>query len=86
MVQLKDITLNCDESLHLELEELGNVMHDFIEQEVMCTGEENKPAFPPHVIRALAEAEDRLMQASYVVYLYYSRKNREELKVKSNPA
>lgn len=85
MVQLKDITLNCDESLHLELEELGNVMHDFLD-EVMCTGEENKPAFPPHVIRALAEAEDKLMQASYVVYLFYSRKNREELKVKSNPA
>lgn len=79
MVSIKEIQLACDESLHLELEELGHLIQDFIKNEVLANSQD--PTYPVEVVRSLAGASNALMQAAFSVYLYYSSKNREELSV-----
>lgn len=77
MVTVKEIQLACDESLHLELEELGHLIQDFINKEVLQ--DRQNAVYPVDVVRAMANASGALMQAAFSVYLYYSSKNRQEL-------
>lgn len=87
MVTIKEIQLSCDESLHLELEELGHLIQDFLQKDVLRT--QQNPAYSADVVRSLANASGALMQAAFSVYLYYSSKNRQELAEndgKNNPA
>ena len=77
MVTIKEIQLACDESLHLELEELGHLIQDFINKEVLQ--DRQNAVYPVDVVRAMANASGALMQAAFSVYLYYSSKNRQEI-------